>query len=816
MLAVILPTVAFAAQQQNPRGSAARNNTRSVEADSNSSIRRSATSVIARNVGANARKTHTVVTARPGTGKTTSVRATRPVINTSAKSRAATTTTHARAGNVVNVGAIKKGGKNLSRAASSRATAVFNDITKIGGGYSNCRDAYATCMDQLCANANDTYRRCFCSDRFQDFRDTADRLDDALRMLAEFQDNNLNAVDKTAAEVNAMYSATAGEEAIKKDTSASQKLLDSISDVLSGKSSSTQNTKQSLNSLGVLDLSGFGAMDDDIFGGGSSSIFGGDSGPNVADLEGKALYDNATKQCSEITRESCGSDAMFNLAKSAYSIMITQDCNAYEKNISTKKASVEETVRTAEKYLREARLEEYRAHNSQDVNDCLAKVEEAIKKPMACGPNYEKCVDPSGMLVDTNTGEARPTQALFKLNSTIVLDGSANVLGANPDFDKWLESKKIFATTALDTCRDQSDVVWTEFKRSALIRISQAQDDIIQNVKDSCVVTIKECYDEQTGAMKDLDTTKMQSTDAIAAVTARGMCYDRVQACAALYGDPDGCKYDDRTKTLTPVEGKKCGLQSLLTFVDTVDAVKVAEGCESALTKYAKELCPDSTAGDGDGETVPYGQCFTTRDGKKKSKSELRAAMDLRRKTFCAEDLVNNDDSNTLQEQNAFNVNIMEQIIKDIYASIGLTFTSGCTDDKEINGVWVSGDDISRPNPAMLAQKFYKKYYGTEITDAKQLEEFNIPEMGWCVLGDVKSQCENMGTEYATYETSGENSGSCKLSQTWYKHVCEDILGGTLTCANGGTQCNNKDRVCKTAIADTKQGEAGGTTEPEE
>ena len=35
----------------------------------------------------------------------------------------------------------------------------------------------------------------------------------------------------------------------------------------------------------------------------------------------------------------------------------------------------------------------------------------------------------------------------------------------------------MFATSALDTCRDIADVVWTEFKRSALIEIAQAQDE---------------------------------------------------------------------------------------------------------------------------------------------------------------------------------------------------------------------------------------------------------------------------------------------------------------------------------------------------
>lgn len=784
VIAAVVPVLAFAAQQQNPRGgSTSRSAVRNVESDVNASIRRSATSVIARTTAANSRKNRTVVTARPGSARIATVRSVRPVVNNKNVSRTATKAGLVRSGTKPMI----KSGANLSRAGTARATAVFNDVTKIGGGYSNCRDAYATCMDQFCANANETYRRCFCSDRFTDFRETADKLDTALKLLADFQDNNLNAVDKTAAEVNAMYTATAGEAAIKRDTSASQKLLDSIGDVLSGKSTTT-TSKQNKLSLGVLDFSGFSSNNDDIWGGGSSSIFGGNDATNMAELEGKALYDSASKQCSEITRESCGGDAMFNLARSAYSIMITQDCNMYEKNINAKKASVEETVRTAEKYLRDARLEEYRSHNSADVNECLNKVETAMRQPTACGEKYEKCLDYTGQYINTSTGEPIYSQALFGLNSLIVLDGSADVLGANKQFDKWLDDKKIFATSALDSCRDLADTVWYEFKRSALIQIAQAQDEKIEQIKDSCVMTIKECYDTQSGAMKELDTTQMQSTDAIAAVAARGMCFDRVQACAALYGDPDGCQYDDKSKKLTTKEGNcsggkpcKCGLQSLLTLVDTVDAVKVAEGCEAALTKYAAEICPDSEAVGEDGEktSIKYGSCFT------KPQSMLRAAMDVRRKTFCAEDLVNNDESNTLQSQNAFNVNIMEQIIKNIYDEMHIAFTAGCEDDPEVNGIWVSSDEISRPNPSVLAQKYYQKYYGKTITRTEQITEFNLAETGWCVTGGSKAQCENMGSYMDHYD---ENNDLCILTDKWYQDMCM-VLSGYKAESWDGEKC---------------------------
>ena len=767
-VAVCIPAVSFGAQAPNPRGAGNARNSAVVDgSDVNTSIRRSATTVIARSAALNNRKDKKVVSSRSA-----NVRAARPVVSGSVQSRAATVSGNsakktARSATVKSIG--KKSSANLSRAAKARATAVYNDVTKIGGGYTSCHDAYATCMDQFCANANDTYRRCFCSDRFTGFRDTADALDQALTMLAEFQDNNLNAVDKTAAEVNAMYTASEGEAAIKRDTSASQKLLDNISNILSGKKSFSRNTGN--NSLGVLDFSSFSTDSGDIFSDADGfSLFGGNSS-NLSEAEGKELYNGANKQCVAVTREACPSESMFNLARSAYSILITQDCNIYEKNINAKRESVKETVRTAEKYLRDARLEEYRAHNSADVNACLAKVENAIKQPTACGSNYEKCLDYTGRYISTVTGEPIYSQALFGLNNLIVLNGNTtDVLSANKDFNKFLEEKKIFVTSALDNCRDISDTVWYEFKRSALIQIAQAQDEKIQAVKDSCVATIRECYDKQTGDLNELDSTDFVATGAISAVAARGMCYDRVMACAALYGDPDGCAYDDRSKKLTTVSGKKCGLQALLTFVDAVDSVKVAEGCQVSLEKYAHELCDPKTITDEDNPEVYPAGCKDT------PRAQLRAAIEERARLFCAQDLVFNDESNTISDSSAsFNLDIVNRVIKDLFDELDLVFTMGC---ESMGGIWLDSNAVIKPDVSELNQAYYRKYYGVSVksaTDAAKLVKKGNgsgSESGWCILDSmVKTQCLDQGQQY------DEGLNDCILSADWYSNKCR-ALGG--------------------------------------
>lgn len=758
IVALLVPVAVFAVQQKNPRASTNSVRDGSLVQDS----RTSSSSVVARSVTKNTRKARSAQSVHSGVPVVVKARSAQPESKVANKSRAGVV----KSGTINQSAIPKKSSVNVSRAGTARATAVFNDITKIGGGYAGCRDAYATCMDQFCANANDTYRRCYCSDKFKDFRDTSDRLDKALQLLADFQNQNLNAVDKTAAEVSAMYTATAGENAVKKDSSASQKLLDSITDVLSGKQQSS-----GLNSLGILDFSNFG-LDDDIWEGGSSSIFNTNATSNMADLEGKALYNSAAKQCAEVTRDICGSEAVFKLAQSSYPIMITQDCNTYEKSVNAKKLSVEETIRTAEKYLRDARLEEYRAHNSKDVNECLSAVEQAFRQPSVCGENYERCLDyDTGKYINATTGEPILSKALFELNKLIVFDGQKELLSANPDFNKWMDGRKQHAETALNSCRDIADTVWYEFKRAAIIQIAQAQDEKIQEVKDSCVAVIKECYDNQSGALKETDVTQMQSTNAIAAVTARGMCYDKVLGCASLYGDPDGCAYDDKTQKLSNVSGKTCGLQALLTFVDTVDAAKVAEGCEAALTKYAHELCDEDI---GTEDAIKFGKCRPD----KMSRSQLRAAMEVRRKTFCPSELVNSDSSNTLQDQDsdAFNVNLMNQVIKNIYDELGIAFTAAC---EEVGGTWVSAYEWSSPQPSVLAQDFYITYYGTQITNLAQMNDFNLVETGWCIQ-DQEAQCAALGN-YANY-----NNNMCNMQPAWYEHACEDLLGGYWN----NNQCN--------------------------
>ena len=119
------------------------------------------------------------------------------------------------------------------------------------------------------------------------------------------------------------------------------------------------------------------------------------------------------------------------------------------------------------------------------------------------------------------------------------MDGTSDLLSQNNGYNKYLDSKRQFARTALDTCRDISETVWTEFKRAAIIEIAQAQSAKLEEIKMSCISTMAQCYDSQTQQLKDFDANTAQYSGAISAYAAKSICENQVVACAALYGDKE-------------------------------------------------------------------------------------------------------------------------------------------------------------------------------------------------------------------------------------------------------------------------------------
>ncbi len=839
--AIAMCTPGHAAQAPNARGanvpaSAGRAESRNVSraatnrTDENIAPARSARTAVSTRRVADGTTISRSAVARTSSAETVSRAAsTRQIVSNVNKSRAATsrvaraaTPGASRVGNAARSAMPARSAARVAtpgaaiRSGMARATALYTDVSKLGGGYGDCRDTYATCMDQFCGQMNETFRRCFCSERFREFRDVEMALDEAKILLQRFEDNNLNAVDKTADEVNAMYSATVGEMAIKNDTSGAAALLGEIGDLLSGKRKSTEQTQQSALSmtldLGELDFST--SMDDIWGGGGSDSLFGGgDAAIDITTLEGKDLYDEAHKQCTDMVRDACKSTAVFNMARSSYSILVTQDCNAYAKKIDSQKSAVENTVRTAEKYLREARLEEFRAHNDPDVNACMDKVRTAMLGEYACGPNYKRCLDPTGAFVNQQTGEPIYSPRLFQLKDLIKLNGtSMDIIGQNGDFSTLLDSKKQYAEQALDSCRRIADNVWNDFKNTAMIEIAQAQDEKIEEVKMSCVSTMKQCYDQQSSALKDFDDTTAQVAGALSAYAARDMCKEKVVACATLYGDADGCIFDNDGNYKGVKEGKKCGLTSLLAFVDSVDDTRVGEGCATAVESYLTSVCG---GGDNGGE-YPWncrmkkigkeaaGTYVSSKDGKLADNmpdaginSTLWANVKAFVATNCTDPTADRPDDKDYEnaidkksfvaqsQYNALSAQVKLQITNMMDELEGKLASQLQTKCEELDGYWVSSE--AGTNDKQL-KAFNNAVYGSAALDANgAIKDITAvaSDLGMCVENSTRTRCLAYNSAVSEEGEPVENMASynlttdeCTFTEEWYKLRCSMLSEG--------------------------------------
>ena len=283
----------------------------------------------------------------------------------------------------------------VNRAASNSTTRVSRAATTIktntfGDSYNSCRDAYFTCMDQFCANQNETYRRCVCSSKLKDIQKTEKLISQTNTSLQSFEDINIDAISKNSAEVKAMQTATAGESAIKKDNSDSANTLNNISSVLSN------TKKQSLSTNGKLDIGG------DIKAIWSTTDIIG--GADIANLSGEALFNAVHTQCAEIVAPSCAS-SNFKMVSSAYGMYIENDCAILQKSLDAKKTSANASIRSTRHKMQDARYENYNAHNSVSINDCIAKVREDLTAETACGKEYIHCLDFSGKYLNITTGE---------------------------------------------------------------------------------------------------------------------------------------------------------------------------------------------------------------------------------------------------------------------------------------------------------------------------------------------------------------------------------------------------------------------------
>ncbi len=446
-----------------------------------------------------------------------------------------------------------------ARATTIAASTVTNTF---GTGYNACRDAYFTCMDQFCATQNDTYRRCVCSSRLDDIKSRERALAQGATQIQDFKDLNIDVIPKTPAEVNAMLSASAGEYAAEITTNRSESAA-----ALHGISAVLTNTKsKSLSTAGTLDIAG------DI-----NSIWATTelaSGVNISNLTGEALYNAVHAQCADLISGNCESSATLDMVVSAYGMYIENDCVTLLNSLDKKLTAANSTIRETEREMNVARLENYNAHNSTSINDCIANVRTDITADTACGTDYVHCLDITGKYLKYATGEPIYTSDFYQLASATSLSGDVLTNPANRLIISELNKKRVFAESSLDTCRDLADDVWTEFLRQAIAEIYQGQQERIRQVRTECVDIVSACYDEQNQSLKDFSNIKEQLLAGQRLELSEEMCREKLDTCSNLYAN-----------------GAEGGLELLLTTMHNITDQKIAQGCHTALKEYAADLC---------------------------------------------------------------------------------------------------------------------------------------------------------------------------------------------------------------------------------
>ena len=463
----------------------------------------------------------------------------------------------------------------VSRNAITAAT-----LADFGDNYNSCRDAYFSCMDQFCANQNDTYRRCVCSSKLAKIQSQESLLSQTATRLEDFHDLNIDAISKTSDEVKSMLTATDGEKSIKKDTSNAGTTLQNISDVLQ------KSKKKSLSTTGQMDIAG------DIKSIWTTTNF--INGSNIANLTGESLYNAVHAQCSEIVSQNC-SDENLKMITSTYGMYIENDCSMLADTMHTKMTAANASIRTTRNEMHDARLENYNAHNSLTTNDCIAKVRSDITAPAACGEGYIHCLDLSGKYLNITTGEPIYSPDFYELENILSLSGDILRNAQNTQIVNELNKKRSFAQQSLDLCVDNADEVWNEFLRQSIVEIYQAQQSKVQSVRSECLHVVNECYLNKSDSLNKFSDTASEILLGHTLELSEAMCADKLTTCSNLYG------------------GGPEGLTTLINTMTEITDQTIAQTCPALLTTFAENIC--AVSANDSAHAYPYG-CRTYTPGE--------------------------------------------------------------------------------------------------------------------------------------------------------------------------------------------------------
>ena len=414
------------------------------------------------------------------------------------------------------------GTRTLSRAATNTTTKTRESVMQ--RDFTKCKSVFFDCMDEFCANKDAQLKRCACSARANEFRNTQKSLDNVEDKLLDFSQRllQINMDPDDAAVINVE---SEGEKAYfdTKDKTASRKTLDEIAKKLNTTFDSAESNNMSALSWSLDVDSAFDSVD---------SL----SGTTATAKSGTALRNVALPICRDMAAEVCEPEDI-SLVENSYNMAIEQDCNTVKRAYNTQTAAARTKILESGALLDMTRLNNYQDRNSDDILTCKAKMLDMLTDTNVCGTNLTKCLDISGRYINPTTGEAFLSPELINLANLLVRPTDGDTWSKTPknsSFVSFLNTKKKYLEPATKNCEDIADDVWDGFIDDALAQIKIAQGEKLEEVRQSCTKLLADCLDNAKTDLSEFDSRALSTFGVMTDKTANALCENVKTSCANI------------------------------------------------------------------------------------------------------------------------------------------------------------------------------------------------------------------------------------------------------------------------------------------
>jgi hypothetical protein len=395
----------------------------------------------------------------------------------------------------------------------------------------------------------------------------------------------------------------------------------------------------------------------------------------------------------------------------------------------------------------------------------------------------------------------------FELENQIKLETPA--APENKIFFSGLEGYKNRVSASLDTCRDDADLVWEEFKRQAIIEIAQAQDKLIKDVKNNCLKTVNQCYKVSGDDLSEFGEQTLTSTGVAQSRALASKCAIEVATCVNLWPADPGCVKATEQTITQYINGRSnstarssnnniCGLNGLLGFITAVSDLSTEEKCKNDILNRLTSLCtPDAASG----KAYPYnckslklnannhyvgssGLSTTVSLGWKKL-GDGTGAYDVNdiydRVHYFAKEaciMANTEWNDYNKTEYAWIHNLAQKAYEDVTGQITNLLSQEC--QKIDNAMWIGKNDSKwsdyKNTPQVLP------YLNAHFMNGKDNDYYGV-----CIENTEQAACSAVIAVNAAYASYNSNSGMCEYKQGYFKHACETILEGIWT--TGANEC---------------------------